>query len=142
MKNVYIASFFNTRERLFPYRDKLNSLGFNVISTWLDETNEPGVPIDLSESKWKETAYKDIDEISKSHVFILDTLDMTPRGGRECEHGFAIAYYTSLPTGFQENTRIYRVGPVRSIFHHLVHKSFESWDDLISYVETEKQQAA
>lgn|SRR5574341_307142 len=126
MSKIYIASFFNTRERLFPYRERLIALGHNVISTWLDEVNEPGIPIDLSEPKWKEIAFKDLEEIHKSDYFILDTFDISPRGGRECEHGFAVANFIN---------RIYRVGPVRSIFHHLVHKSFESWDDLIRYFE-------
>lgn len=79
---------------------------------------------------WKKLALKDLCEINASDLLILDTEDVTPRGGREVELGFALGR-------FQEKI-IYMVGPVRNVFHTLVDRRFDNWDQLMATLDEVK----
>lgn len=114
---IYIASFFDTRERLFPVRDMLTARGILVTSTWLDE--ETGAPV----SEYASIALRDIRDIDRATMVVVDTFDVTPRGGREVELGYA------LGTG----KKCYSVGPRRNVFHHLI-PAFESWEQFVQVV--------
>jgi hypothetical protein len=118
---VYVASFFDTRVRIRPYADALWHKGYQVVSTWLNEVAKPENI--TQEEFWKKLAVKDLTEVKEAELLILDTLDVTPRGGREVEFGFALGAF--------QNKAVYLVGPVRNIFHTLVDRKFESWDALI-----------
>ena len=122
---IYIASFFDTRERLRPYKDRLWKQGHEVVSSWLDEQAKPG-GMDTS-TFWKKLAIKDIAEVESADCVILDTLDVTPRGGREVEFGYALGGHQSKFT--------YIVGPVRNVFHTLADRQFDDWDALLAYLE-------
>lgn len=118
---IYIAGYFDTRERIRPYADKLWKLGHEVVSTWLQEVARPeGMS---KEEFWKKLAIKDLAEINAADLLILDTIDVTPRGGREVELGFALGRF--------QTKSIYMVGPIRNVFHTLVDKQYPDWDSLI-----------
>jgi nucleoside 2-deoxyribosyltransferase len=122
---IYIASFFNTRQRLRPYRDELWKLGYEITSTWLDETAKPhGMNI---HEFFRKLAIKDIAEIYRADILIIDTIDVTPRGGREVELGVAVASF--------QNKLLYLVGPKRNVFHELVDRVFESWEECLWYMK-------
>jgi nucleoside 2-deoxyribosyltransferase len=122
---IYIASFFDTRTRLRPYRDQLWSLGHEVVSSWLDETAKPaGMSHD---DFWRKLAMKDVAEVKSADLLIVDTMDVTPRGGREVELGVALA-------SFQQK-QVFIVGPVRNVFHQLADRRFDSWDDCMVHVK-------
>ena len=125
---IYIASFFDTREKLRPYRDKLWKMGHEVVSTWLDEIARP--PEMTHEEFFKKLAIKDLAEIKSCDLIIVDTSDITPRGGREVELGCALGQYQSK--------LFYLVGPKRNIFHELADKQFPTWDGLIEELERMK----
>ena len=72
---------------------------------------------------WKKLAIKDLAEIKSADLIILDTIDLTPRGGREVEYGFALGQF--------QTKSIWRVGPVRNVFHELVDRAYETWDQLM-----------
>lgn len=129
---VYIGSFFDTRERLLPYRDQLFKLGHDVVSTWLNETKK--MPEMGHDEFWKKLAVKDLAEIQSADLFILDTLDITPRGGREVEIGYALAGH--------QNRLIYLVGPVRNVFHTLADRRFDTWDECMASVRDLKDQGS
>ena len=119
---IYIASFFDTRSRIRPYADKLWAKGHEVVSTWLNEVaRAEGM---TTEEFWKKLAVKDLAEVNAADLLILDTTDVTPRGGREVELGFALGRFQSKS--------VYMVGPVRNIFHTLVDRRFDSWDGLVA----------
>lgn len=121
---IYIASFFDTRERLRPYRDQLWKLGNEVVSTWLDETAKPeGMTHD---EFWRKLAMKDVAEVKSADLLIVDTIDQTPRGGREVELGVALG-------AFQQKL-VYIVGPVRNVFHELADRRFENWEACIQRI--------
>ena len=122
MTKLYIASFFDDRPRLRPFADQLWHKGYEIVSTWLNETAKPeGMPHDIF---WKKLAIKDLAEINACDILVLDTFSVTPRGGREVELGFALGRFQSK--------LIYLVGPVRNVFHTLVDVKFDTWEDLIS----------
>jgi hypothetical protein len=118
---IYIASFFDTRNRIRPYADKLWSMGHEVVSTWLNEVARPeGM---TTEEFWKKLAVKDLAEINAADLLILDTIDVTPRGGREVELGFALGRF--------QTKSIYMVGPIRNVFHTLVDRRYDDYDSLL-----------
>lgn len=123
MLKVYIASFFETRERLRPIRDKLNAMNghYQVLSTWLDEGKKPEAQ--TKAEWWKSLACKDLNEIDEADIVILDTLDVNPRGGREVEWGYALSKYSIKS--------VYIVGPLRNVFHTQCDHQFKTWDDLL-----------
>lgn len=119
---IYIASRFECLNRLRPLRDELRKLGHEIVSTWLDEVPKP----DFLSSKEFSTklAIKDLVEVRSADCIIVDTIEVTNRGGRENEFGFALNDWMKLWIV---------VGPIRTIFHRLADHHFESWDALLLY---------
>lgn len=115
---IYIAGFFDTRERLRPIRDSLWRLGHEVLSTWLDEV-APAAEMD-EETFSRKLAFRDLAEIRSADLLLVDTFDETPRGGREVEYGFALGRFQGIS--------IWIVGPYRNVFHRLSDRHFKSWD--------------
>jgi len=118
---VYCAGFFDSQKRIRAEADKLWAKGHEVVSSWLQEVARPeGM---TREEFWKKLAIKDLAEINAADLLILDTFDITPRGGREVELGFALGRF--------QTKSIYLVGPVRNVFHTLVDRQFDNWNSLL-----------
>lgn len=121
---IYVASFFDTRTRIRPYADQLWHKGHELTSSWLNETAKPdGMS---KEVFWKKLAIKDLAEVKQADMIIVDTIDVTPRGGREVEYGFALAHF--------QTKHAWIVGPVRNVFHELADQRYDNWDDLLSAI--------
>lgn len=121
--DIYIAGFFDTRLRLLLERSTLEAKGFRVRSRWLDE---PPVPESLLRaSAWPAYALRDLKDIKDTDSFVLDTIDETPRGGREVELGFAMA----------EGKNLFRIGPARNVFHTLIPFAFSTWAEFYVFLE-------
>ena len=124
---IYVASYFNTRARLYPIVRRIREAHHIVVSTWLDEPRPGGQPdsttqtSDYSDDELAGFALRDYREIGQSDLLIVDTFDETPRGGREVELGFA--------TGLGLFTWI--VGPRRNVFHYVVDRHYETWEDCL-----------
>lgn len=133
---IYVASKFSSRYRLRPIKFKLQQLGFNVLSDWidnnpLDETlggdydsigNHPDASHYIAE--------RDISQVLECDIFIIDTQDVSQTGGRECELGMALMAGKQL---------VFRVGPIRNVFH--AHKSIrvvKSWEEMLVILESLK----
>ena len=69
---------------------------------------------------------RDVLELLDSEAIILDTFDVTPRGGREVEWGAFV--FGKVRFG-------YVVGPKRNVFHELATKQFDIWEQCIDYFE-------
>lgn len=121
MAKIYIAGFFDTRERLLPIRDKIREMGHEVLSSWLDEKSNPTG--ELTPELAGSYAIRDLMEIRQSNLIIVDTLDVTSRGGREVEYGY------SLNNVFRMDSWV--VGPKRNIFHYLANKHFNTWEEAL-----------
>lgn len=126
---LYIASKFHSRYRLRPIKKHLQSLGFIVLSKWMD----PDVNVEISSDNDSlgpnidasiEEAQRDSEEIKKTDIFIIDTIDESNTGGRDVELGMAI---------FSDCT-CFRIGPIRNVFHAMI-PSHKSWADMICYLQ-------
>ena len=118
---IYVAGSFNSRERLRPVRDKLWSMGHEVVSSWLDEVAKPA-PMTHKEF-YKKLALKDIAELKSADLVIVDLIDPSSSGGRDTELGLALGAFSAK--------QVYTVGPVTSVFHELVDYQASSWNDLL-----------
>lgn len=119
---IYVASFFDTRSRLSGPVAELNEMGHQVISRWLQERT--GAAYNTSSEPYLlGCAVVDIEDIRQAEAFIIDTIDETPRGGREVELGLALA--RGIPT--------FLVGPRRNVFHRLVTCQFSDWGQAINF---------
>jgi hypothetical protein len=114
---IYIAAQFESRKRLRPYADKLWNMGHEVVSSWLNETSKP--PCMPHAAFMRKLAFKDCSEIQSADLLIQDTFKMSYRGGAATEFGIALRAYQSK--------LLWIVGPVRSVFHYLNDKQFDSW---------------
>lgn len=102
-------------------RDGVENRGHVVISSWLDEPDQPG-PIQLPSSEECLTyARRDYREVFESDLLLVDTLDTNDRGGREVEVG--MAFMAQIP--------FWVVGPRRNVFHYLAHEHFPSWEEAL-----------
>lgn len=128
---VYIAGFFDTRARLLEIRTLLEKLGLTVTSEWLDEAPKNYIPgqdtikaSNTTDAYARRCAQRDKRDINRAHFVIVDTIDVTPRGGREWEGGYAEGI----------GRRVMVVGPRRNVFHYTVSSHFETWEEALSYI--------
>ena len=122
---IYIAASFTSRDRIRPLADKLWQSGYEIVSTWINETKRPS-EMDMTLFHRK-LAIKDLAEVKSADLLIVDTLDSRSGGGKSVEFGFALGKF--------QTTLIYRVGPATNVFHQLVDGAFDNWDQLIDYLE-------
>lgn len=139
MIKVYLAGFFDTRERLVGIRRQFIAAGYAVTSSWLDEApeNQPKGAKTLTEAESNSNfaftqedllhyAERDFADVVGSDMLIVDTLDVTPRGGREVEVGIALAL----------NKPVIVVGPERNVFHKLAIQHYTGWGDAMADLES------
>ena len=122
---IYIAASFVAQHRLRPIRDRLLSLGHDVVSSWLDEAAKPE---HLTQARFdKHLAIKDLTEVVQCDCVILDMLEPSTTGGRYVELGIALA----------NSKLVYQVGPQVGIFERLVDEAFATWEHAINCLEAE-----
>jgi len=121
VRRIYVAGYFDTRERLRPFVARLREMGHEVVSRWMDEPDGAAYATS-TEAYLTECAIRDLEDIQKAEVVLVDTIDETPRGGREFEAGFAHAI----------GRVVYIVGPARNVFHRLVRERWDTWDEAFS----------
>lgn len=120
---VYIAGYFNTRQRLRPIRDKIREMGYEVLSSWLSERPQPDAEGSTlaAHERYRQFAQRDLLEIEACDLIIVDTIDVTKRGGREVEYGYAGAL----------GKKRWIVGPTRNVFHFLCNRHFDTWPEAL-----------
>ena len=119
-----MAGSFVSRQRLRPIRDQLWEMGHEVVSSWLDEVAKPA---NMTQKEfYKKLAMKDISELKSADLLIIDLCDPSTSGGRDTELGVALGSFSSK--------QIYTVGPVKSVFHELVDKQFETWESCLEFM--------
>jgi len=127
---VYIAGSFPSRERLRLEATRLYALGFEIVSSWLNEVQKPAHM--TMEIFHKKLAIKDVSEVLSADLLIVDNLDDLSRGGKSVEMGLALgAFQSSL---------IYRIGPATNVFHQLADQVFKNWDECMAYCKEHHSQ--
>lgn len=115
---IYLSGMFEERNRLRPIRDTLWTFGHDVVSSWLDETMAPK-GMDQA-TFFRKLGTKDLLEIASADLLILDTLNVSGRGGAAFEAGFAFGRYSRC--------QVWLVGPKLNPFHELFDKVFLDWN--------------
>ena len=116
MSQLYISGLYESRERLRHVRRRFHAVGrHEVKASWLDESTPRDT---VTREQSLEAAYRDLAEIRDCDIFILDTLDEDPHGGREVELGYAHAKHKLLCL----------VGPERNVFHSLIPARYPNWE--------------
>ena len=113
------------RDRLFyqGIRQKLQHMGHEVTSTWIDE--DATLPPESIGTRF--VAERDVREIGGSDVVLSDTREpFSPHsgGGREFERGIA----------YGRGIHLWRVGPKRQAFHFLDEEEFHDWDAFFAFL--------
>ncbi len=110
---IYLAARFSEKNRMKHIREYLEGCGHQVTSNWLDEKEAPSITLDQVSDEFKiAMAIQGIEDIKSAQVVILFTIDpkeMSPRGGRHFESGYAYGIAK----------RLWIVGPKENIFHSL-----------------------
>lgn len=119
---VYIAASFASRERLRPYADALWKMGYEVVSSWLDEVSKP--PFMMDDEFNKKLALKDLCELSSADIVIVDTIQRSSTGGSDTEYGFGMGQF--------HRKSVWVVGPKRSVFHQLCDRHFNTWYEALN----------
>lgn len=123
MIKAYIAAKFSQRAALREVAQRLLPVGIAVNARWIWEDEKDFH--ELVEADAIDLAARDIEDISTSNILIIDTTEPLSHdggGGREFEMGYAIS----------DGKDIWRVGPVKNVFHFMVARHFMNWEELIN----------
>lgn len=125
---IYVASYFNTRDRITPYVRLLAAQGHTITSSWLDEVPRGDIKKTetslFTQHELLHFAVRDVLELKGSESIILDVVDVTPRGGREVEWGSFV--FGPVSYGFL-------IGPPRNVFHELATAKFKTWEECLEF---------
>lgn len=121
----YLAGRYSRRKELLGYAEQLKALGHEVTSRWLDGKHEAkdktATPNEMA--RW---AKEDLKDIRAAQALILFTeSELTPRGGRLVEFGYAVG----------KGKRVYTVGPMENIFCAHVNR-FDTWEEFFHHAKT------
>lgn len=113
MVKVYLAARYSRKNEIAAYAQELKSMGFEVTSTWTEETHATNVQLtDITPATHAEYSQRDISEIDAADMMVFFSESPTEphvRGGRHVEFGYALAI----------GLDILIVGPAENIFHYL-----------------------
>lgn len=113
MYRVYLAAQYARRNEMRDIATQLVERGFVVSSSWLDEEYPLDTkPNQLSDDENRDTALKDLEDLTGSDIIIFfsEDLESQPsRGGKHFELGFAHAL----------GINIFIVGGAENLFHYL-----------------------
>jgi nucleoside 2-deoxyribosyltransferase len=129
---VYLAAQYNQKPEIALKKQDLQALGFVVTSTWTDEPENPQVSLkDITDETLRGYAGRDLEEIDNADLLVLFTVDpdqLTRRGGRHVEYGYAVG--KGIPTCL--------IGPRENIFHHLLPTDlcFPTWTAFLDAART------
>lgn len=126
---VYIAARYTRKEEMKEVRRKLSEIGIASTSNWLEEPHSATTQLtELTNEQNTEYAEADLRDIDRAdHVLFFSEADLTPRGGRHVEFGYALA----------QGKRIHVVGPKENIFHYL--PTVTNYDTLEAYLQYQRE---
>lgn len=124
--NIYLAAQYHRKDEINKYAHALRSAGIHVTSTWLEEPHDPNIEMselpEILNAKYAAQDLLDIDDANMLVFFSVSDTELTRRGGRHVEFGYALG--TGKP--------ILVVGPRENIFHYKPEVSHvASWDDAL-----------
>lgn len=119
---IYIASRYTRRAFFMSLAPSIEAVGYEITSRWITDPNDNLDFEHLTEAQQATLALRDLVDIQRAEVLVLDTgegLAQGCGGGREFEAGYGLKVHDG---------QLWRVGPARSVFHQLATKAWDSWD--------------
>jgi hypothetical protein len=123
-KKVYIAARYTRKEEMKDVRDRLEFNGIEVTSSWLDEPHSANTQLnELPDNHNAHYAIADlVDIVRADEIIFFSESELTPRGGRHVEFGYALATAKEVTV----------IGPRENIFHYLGRvKVYETLDQYL-----------
>ena len=126
LQRVYIAGAYARKYEFRAHADLLRQLGVEVMSSWLDEPDDPDTHLrDVPWERQRAMSVRDIQQIGASNALIaFAEPEDSPhkRGGRHVEFGVALALQKA----------IYLIGKPECTFHHLAGRQYPHVSDFIA----------
>ncbi|MGH9876367.1 MAG: hypothetical protein ACRD5H_01910 [Nitrososphaerales archaeon] len=126
---IYLAGTFIDQKVLRVEAARLWELGHEVTGSWLNEVAR-SLYMDLK-TQWKKLAIKDLTEIAKADLVILDNRQSS--GGKNVEWGVGCQQY--------QTKLLWLIGKPSNVFHALADKEFTNWDECINYLKEKNTNA-
>lgn len=127
-RKVYLAARFGRQAEMREVREKLHELGYEVVSSWLDE--DPTTEHTLDRTTCTQLVRQICDEILQVSVVVcfIDAKAAAGRGGHQVEFGYAYA----------KGKVVISVGTVeRNIFHEdLRVRQFSTVEDFLAAAQS------
>lgn len=133
---IYYADLYPHKALAAQRRDQLKSLGFDVVSTWMDESHDGNIHTEqLTVEEHIFYGTRDLKEIDQCDMLVLnqpsptEVVTMNPRylsrGGRHTEFGYALKAGKALVV----------IGERENIFHFQPEVvSCNNWEAFISWL--------
>jgi len=124
---IYLAARYGRRLEMVGYAADLESIGAEVVSTWIDGHHEtrPNIDEDATPEEKAIWAREDLYDVARCDVLVAFTerAGTSSRGGRHVETGYAL--------GLGKPVCI--VGPIENVFHALDEVSrFDLWRQCVT----------
>lgn len=123
MTKIYLAAASYRQKEIRNNHRKLERRGFEVVSSWVFMRSLGEV------AKFSSEAKRDLQQIDEADLVIAFTEDPKTKkyttGGRHVETGYAIA----------KGKKILIVGPRENVFHYLGHPQFDSFKEVLIYLQ-------
>lgn len=133
---LYIAACFEERYRLRPYAKKIKQMGHKVLADWLSDRVDSLDMEDVETNAIKD-ATRDLDNVIKCDILILDTIVNNTRGGKYVEEGGLLMWNRLVERGYLDHISkdFWIVGPRTNVFTYKCKQVFKNWDDCIEFMK-------
>lgn len=89
-KQIYLASSYTNKIHMREIRDKLQAMGYRVVSRWLAEPHDPKVTVgDFTDLDLSNMSDRDIEDIREADILVHFSSDNN-RGGAIAEFGISL----------------------------------------------------
>ena len=129
-EKIYLASRYGRQEELKGYKTTLESMGYEVTSSWVDKPFVPYEDPKCGDAFKRLSAYDDWIDLRAADTLVLFTEDPLEgygsRGGKDVEFGMAL----------EREMDIFGVVPRTHVFSHLPEAEwFTTWEELIEALD-------
>lgn len=126
---IYLAAQYSWRDKLKEYARILERKNIEVVSAWLKETKDVKEELTTYTNAYaKDHAQMDLDDIQEADILVLFTIsptDVSKRGARHFEAGYAYAL----------GKKVIICGPKENIFYYIGDiLQYDDFEDVVDYL--------
>jgi len=128
---IYLAARYSFRAEIKGYAKQLETLGFEITSSWLNQRAGADNDMEKPDYKLKKFARRDYDDVARADCVILFTKEPeNKRGGHHVEFGI----------GYALKKRMIVVGKKENIFHYLEEVThYNTFEELLKVAEENRK---